>query len=200
MEPTESPSTQTFDALNRAIEINKQNVEAFKKMIVDQLNFIIEHLQECDPTNASDALDLTIPQLTSVVAKLNDKRGLLTTDVESILAPLKAIQLRKAPDSATPLSIGPKRNSLSQPSTAPPPSALPQPPTSLQSPAAPSAPPVQAVPTLPSAPPGSGSTAPQAKSPLGSITSPGAVPSNGRNPGLTPGRRGGRRTRRKTRR
>ena len=174
--------TQTFDQLNRAIEVNKQNVEAFKGMIVDQLNQTIAQLKECDPTNASDALDLTIPQLTSVVAKLNDKRGLSYTDVENIMAPLKAIQLRKAPDSATPatpLSIGPKRNTLSGPSA------------SLQSPTLPPASATPAVPPVVSALP---------KQDLSGVN-PGKTQSTGNVP-PQPIRRmpGGRRTRRKTRR
>ena len=130
MDSTVTPSsTETFNALNNAIEVNKQNIKTFKEMIVEQLKFIIEHLENCDPTNASDALDLTLPQLKTVISKINDNRGMLTTDVESIMAPLKAIKLRKAPDSATPLAIGPTRNSLSKPSI-PPPSAstLPRPP------------------------------------------------------------------------
>jgi len=186
MDSTVTPSTVTFDLLNNAIEINKNNVKTFKEMIVGQLKFIIEHLENCDPTNASDALDLTLPQLKTVVSKISDNRGMLTTDVESILAPLKAIQLRKAPDSATPLAIGPTRNSLSNPSM-----SLPAPPGQAVPPTAPLAS-SPAVPSLPQQPP--------AKS-IGSITSPGEVESTGINKDNTvPGRiikKGGRRTRRK---
>lgn len=134
--------------LNEAVDRRISRENDFITDLISKINEIIVSLDECDPSNARSAIDLTQDQLMQIIFKLNDVTN-MTEKTASIANIVRDSQLMRRP------------------------AALPSPPPALP----------PAVPALP-------------KPPLGPIVNPGAVPSNGRNPGLTPGRRGGKRTRR----
>ena len=156
--------------LNEAVERRIKREGEFIDEIISQINLAIESLDECDPSNARTAIDLTKEQLSEIIFKLNDVTN-MTDRTASIANIVKDHQLMRRPN-ALPLSAVPSPPPSALPMPLPPPSSVPMPPPA---------------PTLPMTSP---------KTPLGPIVNPGAVPSNGRNQGLTPGRRGGKRTRR----
>lgn len=159
------------EQLIHAVELRIAAEEEFKRQIVFSLKGLIQTLAECDPSNARTTLDLTQKQLAIIIAKLNDKRNIDSTQAQTIANVVKESNLFRGPTAPLP---------------SPPPSSLPLP--SALPPASPPSPPPSSLPPPSALPPAS---------PLTSVVNPGGTPSNGQNMGLKPGRRGGRRTRRK---
>lgn len=87
--------------LNEAVEgrITKEN--AFIEAIIEQINTVILTLDECDPSNARTAIDLTQDQLSDIILKL-DRVTNMTDKTASIANILRDNKLMRRPNALPP--------------------------------------------------------------------------------------------------
>lgn len=97
------------EAVNRRIERENEFIED----LISQINQIILTLDECDPSNARTAIDLTQQQLSEVIFKLNDVTN-MTGRTASIANIVKDNHLMRRPAPLPPVPI-------TSPAVAPPP-------------------------------------------------------------------------------
>ena len=83
--------------LNEAVERRIKREGDFIDEIISQINLAIESLDECDPSNARTAIDLTKEQLSEIIFKLNDVTN-MTDRTASIANIVKDHQLMRRPN------------------------------------------------------------------------------------------------------
>ena len=83
--------------LNEAVERRITREGEFIDEIISQINLAIESLDECDPSNARTAIDLTKEQLSEIIFKLNDVTN-MTDRTASVANIVKDHQLMRRPN------------------------------------------------------------------------------------------------------
>lgn len=86
--------------LNEAITRRIERENDFIEDLISQINQTILTLDECDPSNARTAIDLTQQQLTDIIFKLNDVTN-MTDRTTSIANIVKDNHLMRRPQSQT---------------------------------------------------------------------------------------------------
>lgn len=83
--------------LNEAVDRRIKREDDFIDDIISQINLAIESLDECDPSNARSAIDLTKEQLSEIIFKLNDVTN-MTKRTASVANIVKDHQLMRRPN------------------------------------------------------------------------------------------------------